>query len=334
MVKYGLLIGINYRNTADELFGCINDVNNVKVFLQSQLGYTDFVMLTDDTPVKPTGINILNQIDALVRKLKTGDEAWVHFSGHGIRTLDRNRDEESGYDSCFAPIDHNNRLFISDDVIRSNLVQKVPRGVKLYVILDACHSGTGCDLRHKYDDSSYLTIQNQNVKPPLTYVPSDWSLRQTSYEFKKYARTVGEVCCISGCQDHQTSGDAFIESDNMYGGVLTSTMLSLLKSNDLKTYKWKHFLKDICCCEKVNGYQQITALTSGNPLNMEHTVFTFPVTKPVTNPVIKPVTNPVIKPVAVTNSVNKIKSLNKYLTKKYQTNIHKNKIMMKKMFFV
>ena len=62
MVKYGLLIGINYRNTADELFGCINDVNNVKVFLQSQLGYTDFVMLTDDTPAKPTGINILKQI--------------------------------------------------------------------------------------------------------------------------------------------------------------------------------------------------------------------------------------------------------------------------------
>ena len=320
MVKYGLLIGINYRNTPDELFGCINDVNNIKFFLQSQLGYTDFVMLTDDTPVKPTGINILKQIDTLVRKLKTGDEAWVHFSGHGCLIRDSNRDEESGYDSCFAPIDHNNRLFISDDVIRSNLIQKVPKGAKLYVILDACHSGTGCDLRHKYDDSSYLTNQNQNVKP-TAYIPSDWSLRQTSYEFKKYTRTVGEVYCSSGCQDHQTSGDAFFESEKTYGGVLTSIMLSLLKSNDLKTYKWKHFLKDICCCENVNGYGQITALTSGNPLNMENTVFKFPVTKPATNP------------------LNKIKSLTKSLTKKYipmkyQLSIHKNKNMMKKMFFV
>jgi hypothetical protein len=36
-------------------------------------------------------------------------------------------------------------------------------------------------------------------------------------------------------------------------------------------------LKDICCSERANGYAQITALTSGNPLNMENPVFTFPV---------------------------------------------------------
>ena len=63
MVKYGLLIGINYTGTAYQLNGCINDVNNMKLFLaSSKLGYTNFVMLTDDTPVKPTRANILNQI--------------------------------------------------------------------------------------------------------------------------------------------------------------------------------------------------------------------------------------------------------------------------------
>jgi len=318
MVKCGLLIGINYRGTEAQLNGCINDVNNMKLFLQSQLGYTDFVMLTDDTPVKPTGINILKQIDILVRKLKSGDEAWVHFSGHGTLVRDRNRDEESGFDSCFVPIDYERAGLISDDVIRSNLVQRVPRGAKLYVVLDACHSATGCDLRHKYDDSSYNN--NQKGKSP-TYVPSEWLLRQTSYEFKKYPRTNGEVYCISGCQDNQTSADVFIESDKMYGGVLTSTMLSLLKSNDLKTYKWKHLLKDICCSEKVNGYTQRTALTSGNPLNMENTVFTFPVKNPVENP--------------VENPVGKIKSfLKKYIPMRYQKNIHKNKNMMKKIPFM
>jgi hypothetical protein len=322
MVKCGLLIGINYRGTEAQLNGCINDVNNMKLFLQSQLGYTDFVMLTDDTPVKPTGINILKQIDILVRKLKSGDEAWVHFSGHGTLVRDRNRDEESGFDSCFVPIDYERAGLISDDVIRSNLVQRVPRGAKLYVVLDACHSATGCDLRHKYDDSSYNN--NQKGKSP-TYVPSEWLLRQTSYEFKKYPRTNGEVYCISGCQDNQTSADVFIESDKMYGGVLTSTMLSLLKSNDLKTYKWKHLLKDICCSEKVNGYTQRTALTSGNPLNMENTVFTFPVKNPVENPVKNPVENP----------VGKIKSfLKKYIPMRYQKNIHKNKNMMKKIPFM
>ena len=324
MVKRALLCGINYKNTNDQLYGCINDVNNMKIFLQSKLGYTNnIVTLTDDTSVKPTRSNILKGIDTLVRKLKSGDEAWVHFSGHGVLVRDYSGDEESGYDSCFAPIDYNRSGFISDDVIRSNLAQRVPRGVKLYVVLDACHSGTGCDLRHKYDDSSQLTTnQNQTTNPlTLTYVPSEWSLRQTSYEFPKHPRTAGEVYCISGCQDNQESGDTYIESDRMYGGVLTSTMLSLLKSNDLKTYKWKDLLKDVCCSEKVNGYAQRTALTSGNPLNMESAVFSFPVVR-IAVPAKKN-----YRSNYRTMNVNPRNPTN-------PTNPHKKKNIMKKMFFV
>ena len=327
MVKYAFLIGINYRKTADELYGCINDVNNMKIFLQSKLGYTNnIVTLTDDTSVKPTRSNILKGIDTLVRKLKSGDEAWVHFSGHGVLVRDYSGDEESGYDSCFAPIDYNRSGFISDDVIRSNLAQRVPRGVKLYVVLDACHSGTGCDLRHKYDDSSQLTTnQNQTTNPlTLTYVPSEWSLRQTRYEFTKYPRTAGEVYCISGCQDNQESGDTYIESDRMYGGVLTSTMLSLLKSNDLKTYKWKDLLKDVCCTKKVNGYAQRAALTSGNPLNLESAVFSFPVVR-IPVPVKKN-----YRSNYRTMNVNAVNPMNPTS----QMNPHKNKNIMKKMLFV
>jgi hypothetical protein len=324
MVKYAFLIGINYRKTADELYGCINDVHNMKNFLQSKLGYTSFVTLTDDTSVKPTRRNILNGINTLVRKLKSGDEAWVHFSGHGVLVRDYSGDEESGHDSCFAPIDYKRSGFISDDVIRLNLVERVPRGTKVYVVLDACHSGTGCDLRHKYDDSSYLTTnQIQTANPlTLTYVPSDWSLRQTSYEFTKYPRTAGEVYCISGCQDNQESGDTYIESDKMYGGILTSTMLSLLKSNDLKTYKWKDLLKDVCCSEKANGYAQRTALTSGNPLNMETPVFSFPVVRiPV------PVKKNYRRNYRTMNALNQTSPTNRM-------NSHKNKNIMKKMLFV
>jgi hypothetical protein len=122
------------------------------------------------------------------------------------------------------------------------------------------------------------------------------------------------VYCISGCQDNQQSGDAFIESQQEYGGVLTSTMLSLFKSNDLKTYKWKHLLKDICCSEKVNGYNQKTALTSGNPLNMESSVFSFPKTP--------------APPIAASNLKKK------YITNNKMRIMHKNKNIMKKMLFV
>lgn len=328
MVKRGLLIGINYRNTADQLYGCINDVNNVKNFLDTQLGYTQHIILTDDTPMKPTKANIVNAMNTFVQSLRSGDEGWFHYSGHGVLVRDSNRDEESGYDSCIAPLDYARSGVISDDFIRSNLVSRVPLGVKLYVVLDACHSGTGCDLRYKWDDSSFVTDKTKASRITLSpYVVSDWTLRQTVYEFKKYSKTTGEVYCISGCQDNQQSGDTFVESQQEYGGVLTSTMLSLLKSNDLKTYKWKNLLKDVCCSEKVNGYNQKTALTSGNLLNMESSVFSFPKTPAPTLP---------------TAASNINKNQKKNLKKRYLTSnimqmmqqvMHKNKNVMKKMLF-
>jgi hypothetical protein len=323
MVKRGLLIGINYKNTADQLYGCINDVNNVKNFLETQLGYTQHIIITDDTPVKPTKANIVNAMNTFVRSLRSGDEGWFHYSGHGVLVRDSNRDEESGYDSCIAPLDYARSGVISDDFIRSNLASRVPRGVTLYVVLDACHSGTGCDLRYKWDDSSFITDKTKAARITLSpYVASDWTLRQTVYEFKKYSKTVGEVYCISGCQDNQQSGDTFVESQQEYGGVLTSTMLSLFKSNDLKTYKWKHLLKDVCCSEKVNGYNQKTALTSGNLLNMESSVFSFPKT-PAPTP-----------PIAASNRKKKYITSNKM--QMMQQMMHKNKNInsMKKMLFI
>jgi hypothetical protein len=225
--------------------------------------------MTDTTTIKPTRSNILAGFKALLQGAKSGDELWFHFSGHGTLVHDASRDEESGKDSCICPIDVARAGFISDDVIRSNLAALVPKGVRLYMVLDACHSGTGCDLRYKYDDSSYLTSRLATL--PEKYVPNDWSLQQTNYEFKRYDKTAGEVFCISGCQDEQTSADAFL--GGQASGVVTYLLLNCLNNNSESTYKWKHLLKDICCGEKVNRFTQRTALTSGNALNLEDTVF-------------------------------------------------------------
>lgn len=44
-----VLIGINYLDTPDAVLnGCINDVNNMKVFLQQQ-GFNNIKVFTDDT---------------------------------------------------------------------------------------------------------------------------------------------------------------------------------------------------------------------------------------------------------------------------------------------
>jgi hypothetical protein len=272
-MRRALLVGINYTGTPNRLFGCINDINNIGSYLYTSRKYNSFIVMTDNTSIKPTCSNILDGFRALLKGAVAGDELWFHYSGHGSLVRDTNGDEESRMDSCICPLDFMRSGFISDDIIRNNLADLVPKGVRLYMVLDACHSGTCCDLRYKYDDSSYLT--NTKARSPEKYVPSDWSLKQTSYEFKRYNKTNGEVFCISGCQDNQTSADAFM--DGKAAGALTYILLTCLRNNSQTNYKWKHLLKDVCCSEKVQQFTQQTALTSGNPLNLEDNIFITPI---------------------------------------------------------
>lgn len=257
-MKRALLVGINYIGTPYRLNGCINDVVNIEAFLRT-LGYTEFIKYTDDTldsSKLPTRNNILIGFLNLLKEAKAGDELWFHYSGHGTLQLDRNRDEVSGQDSCICPSDFTWSGFITDDIIRANLAVKVPAGVRLIIVLDACHSGTGADLRFKCDDNSYL---KRGTRAPKTFNPDDWLIRQTITELRNYSMTSGDVFLISGCADTQTSADALIQ--NKWAGALTYAFLTLLKYNP--NYLWNTFLKDLNSFLKVSGYSQRPVLSCG-----------------------------------------------------------------------
>jgi hypothetical protein len=289
-MKRALLVGINYVGTPSQLHGCINDIDNVADYLKSARGYESrsIIVMSDTTPRKPTRANILAGFKELLQGVRAGDELWFHFSGHGSLQRDTNGDEESGADSCICPLDYNQAGMITDDVVRSALVALVPAGVRLYAVLDMCHSGTGCDLRYKYDDSSHLIDSAAEI--PYTYDPNAWALRQTSYEHKRHEKTAGSVFCISGCQDSQTSADAFLAGKA--AGALTHSLMESLKSNSASTYKWKHLLKDVCCRERVGRFTQRTSITSGTSLNLDEFVFFVPPPPPPPPPVPAPAPAP------------------------------------------
>jgi len=294
-MKRALLVGINYIGTQNALRGCINDINNMSAYLQTARGYSSAscIVLSDLAARQPTRANILAAFKELLQGARAGDELWFHYSGHGTLQRDTNGDEESGTDSCICPVDFNQSGFITDDTVRSELAALVPAGARLFMVLDMCHSGTGCDLRYKFDDTSYPL--NAAAPLPSTYDPNAWALRQTSYEFKNYAKTMGQVFCISGCQDTQTSADAYI--GGQAAGALTFCLLQSLKANPATTYKWKHLLKDVCCGERIGNFSQRTSLTSGQPLNLEDGVFVQAPVITVPTPVPVPAPAPVpVKP--------------------------------------
>jgi hypothetical protein len=282
--RTALLVGINYRGTENELNGCYNDVVNVSQYLRTALGYAPgaISVLTDgnrDSPafpasVAPTRQNILAGMAALVAGMVAGDEAVFHFSGHGTLVRDRNGDELTGLDSCLCPLDYNAPSaagggVITDDEIRALLVNRVPRGARLYVILDCCHNGTGCDVRFKYEDFSIL------LRPPSAAARTGavWRTQQKAFVNPKYAETAGEVFMISGSRDEQTSADAYI--NNAFAGALTYAIFSILRANNarIRTYSWSDLLRDVRYFMRVNRYSQIPQVMTGQFISPARPVF-------------------------------------------------------------
>jgi len=282
--RTALLVGINYNNNPDaRLNGCYNDIVNVSHYIRSALAYpaSAVSILTDGnrgaagagtaSALPPTRQNILAGMSALVAGMVAGDEAIFHFSGHGSLVRDTNGDEVTGLDSCLCPLDYNAPAsagggIITDDEIRALLVNKVPRGARLYVILDCCHNGTGCDVRFKYEDFSIL------LSPPSARTPV-WRTQQKAFVQAKYTDTVGEVFMISGSRDEQTSADAYI--NNAFAGALTYAVFSILRANQatIRTYSWSALLRDVRHFMRVNRYSQIPQVMTGQLISPARPVF-------------------------------------------------------------
>ena len=283
--RTALLIGINYNNNPDAtLNGCYNDIVNVGQYLRTVLGYAPsaITLLTDGnrgdagagtaSALPPTRQNIIAGMAALVADMVAGDEAVFHFSGHGSLVRDTNGDELTGLDSCLCPLDYNAPAsagggIITDDELRTLLVNRVPRGARLYAILDCCHNGTGCDVRFKYEDFSLL------LRPPSAGRAAAWLTRQKAFANGKYTETAGEVFMISGSRDEQTSADAYI--NNAFAGALTYAVFSILRANQatIRTYSWSALLRDVRHFMRVNRYSQIPQVMTGQLISPARPVF-------------------------------------------------------------
>ncbi|XP_049405910.1 metacaspase-1-like isoform X2 [Solanum stenotomum] len=143
--KRALIIGITYKNTKDELQGCINDAKCMKFLLVNRFKFPQeaVIMLTEeerDPHRIPTIRNIRKAIYWLMQGVKAGDSLVFHFSGHGLQQRNYTLDEVDGYDETLCPLDYEKKGMIVDDELNATLVRPLPRGAKLHAIIDACHS--------------------------------------------------------------------------------------------------------------------------------------------------------------------------------------------------
>lgn len=152
--KLALLVGIN-AYPEDGLFaplnGCVNDIELQYHLLVHRFGFnpSDIVKLSDRQATRQAILTAFEE--HLINQARPGDVVVFHFSGHGSRVVDPDRDFPDGLNSTLVPVDSplpqgfprqggpvqditGHTLFLLASAIQSD---------NFTLVLDSCHSGGG-----------------------------------------------------------------------------------------------------------------------------------------------------------------------------------------------
>ena len=253
-MKKALLVGINKYPMAP-LRGCVNDVLLMYKIITEHFDFKseNVDVLTDEECTKA---NILSHLRKLVKNVGPGDYIYFHYSGHGSQMVINdltNNDESDGMDEILCPV---NLGYNFENPIRDHelgaFFKTLPAGVKVLIVLDCCHSGTG--LRNSWNSikntdgldadiwvnrflppppSNILSDSRVSIDDALNFVvPSIVNKNGFMHDTAKQ----GNAILLSGCQDNQTSADA--KFGLKFFGAMTRVLANkLINSKYDITYK-------------------------------------------------------------------------------------------------
>jgi hypothetical protein len=274
MARKALLVGINdYPGTQNDLQGCVNDVTNVYDVLVKYFSFlpAEIVVLSNSRARKSA---IINGLKSLIGGGKEGDTLVFHYSGHGSQVRDAEGDElEDGKDEVICPYDFDwTDGFIKDDDLAS-LVAGMKKGVRLEVILDSCHSGTGTrelimDRRSLPAgapslDAAALWKSPHCIRPRYLAPPADIALRADEVfgrelRLRRIARAdpMNHVLWAA-CRADQFSANA--EIDGKPAGAFTYYFCRHLRDTQGKVTR-EQLLKLVRASLKFEGFSQVPQL--------------------------------------------------------------------------
>lgn len=121
---------------ASPLFGCVADSQAWAGALRS-IGFA----VSHLTNQQATRANMHQALSELVASARRGDSLVFQYAGHGTQLEDISGDESDRFDEALVPIDYADGEFLLDDDI-GVILNKLPEGARLTMIMDCCHSGT------------------------------------------------------------------------------------------------------------------------------------------------------------------------------------------------
>jgi hypothetical protein len=152
MAAQGISLHVGVNRPDPKLFlatrplrACENDAHAMERLARTQ-GFATRWILTGEAATEPRVKEKIREAAGLVG----GDGLFLlTYSGHGSRVADQNGDEGDGYDETWCLFDGE---LVDDDLFR--LWGEFPRGARIVVLSDSCHSGTVIRTGERKEDAA------------------------------------------------------------------------------------------------------------------------------------------------------------------------------------
>lgn len=251
-IKRALLIGISdYGNDREDPneWSNISGANDVTLLspLFEQQGYK----VTSLADSKATYTNIIGALEKLVKVARKGDIVYLHFSMHGQPFEDLNGDEEDGWDEALIPVDakmkyqkgvYEGEKHLLDDDLEdyfNKIRTKIGTDGKLYVVLDACHSGTAS----RGDDEHVRGVRDGFTSSGKYYTPNR-TREENDYFQVSTKEGQSPVTFIEACRSYQQNREVRDRDTNIWYGSLSYYIAQSMQTYQIgETEEWIETVK-------------------------------------------------------------------------------------------
>lgn len=237
--RRALLIGISdYGNEKEDpnKWANISGANDIELLtpLFKEQGFS----VTSLVDGEATHAGITKAFEKLIKKSKKGDIVYVHFSMHGQPFEDLNGDEEDGWDEALIPVDAQMKYskgvyegdnHLLDDELEGyfdKLRSKIGSTGQLYVVLDACHSGTAS----RGDDDHIRGTREGFSRSGKVYTP-DRTKETNDYFAVATEKEQSPVMFIEACRSYQVNKEVRDVETNTWYGSLSFYIAQSMKDN-------------------------------------------------------------------------------------------------------
>jgi hypothetical protein len=236
--KLALLVGINdypANSQLKPLQGCVTDVELQRHLLIHRFGFNpkDIHTLTNAQATRQGILDAFNEY--LITQAKPEDVVVFHFSGHGSRVADPDKDQPDGLNSTFVPVDAQlpdgfpQKGGIVQDITGHTLflLMSAVQSENFTVVLDSCYSGGGT--RGNFRIRSRDGGRQLEMSPAEKAYQEQWlsRLNLSPQAFIQQRRAgVAKGIVIASAQSDQTAADT--PFNGFHAGAFTYLMTQYL----------------------------------------------------------------------------------------------------------